>query len=203
MLLRFRKPASNDTCPAATQVIAQIETDKVVIDVKAPTAGVLSSLMAAPQHVVKPGQLIAVIDEKASSSGGSSAASSSGSSGSRPAAAAAAAAPAPAAHGRTPSIHFPPRVTPDGKRISALPAAQAVALNASLAHGSAAPAAPAAAATAAAAAPAPAKPAAAPAPKLVWVTRSAPRSVLTNRDMEMIDLGGAEPYVPKTKKKAE
>ena len=122
-----------------------------------------------------------------------------GSGGDAPAAAAAVA-------GRVPGIRFPPRVTPDGVRISSLPAAEAADWAARLAGGgggsaaaAAAPAAPAVAASAASAgAPAvaaAAKPAAAPKPASGVTTtrlgRAPARTPLTDRELEAIMLGGA------------
>jgi 2-oxoglutarate dehydrogenase E2 component (dihydrolipoamide succinyltransferase) len=46
---------------AVDQVIAQIETDKVTIDVRAPTAGVLQSFAVAKGDTVKVGQAVATV----------------------------------------------------------------------------------------------------------------------------------------------
>lgn len=190
------------------EVIAQIETDKVTIDIKAPSAGTLEQLLVKPSDTVVAGQVVAVVGA--------------GAAGAAPAAAATAqaAAPAPPAsptapssphHERVPMIRFPPRVTPTGARISDLPASQydaAVAEATAASFGStAAPAAASAAASAPApepsraAAPLP-PPAAKVAPppttknKLTFVTRpdgrgGPPRRPLTARELELINLGGA------------
>ncbi|KAK3248859.1 hypothetical protein CYMTET_41688 [Cymbomonas tetramitiformis] len=105
------------------EVIAQVETDKVTIDIRAPSAGTISALMVSVGDTVLVGQ-------KVVSMGGAGNAA--------PAAAApvAAAAPAPpvaaqpagptsATLGRHPSIKFPPRRTAAGVAISSLPAAEA------------------------------------------------------------------------------
>lgn len=107
--------------------------------------------------------------------------------------------------GRKPSIKFPPRVAPDGRRISDLPEAeaasvlQALSAAASSVQGSGAPAAAAPApkpAAPAASAPASA-PAAAPAPKAGKVVlpsdAAPPRLKPTRLELDMINLGGAMP----------
>ncbi|PNW85420.1 hypothetical protein CHLRE_03g185600v5 [Chlamydomonas reinhardtii] len=192
------------------EVIAQIETDKVTIDVKAPAAGFLHKVLVKPSDLVTAGQLVAVVGAEAVAGGAASAAAT-------PAAPAAAAAAAPAStSGRAPAIKFPPRVTAAGVRISSLSdgeyeKALAAASTASTPAAAAAPA----AATPAAAAPtmAEAKPAVAPHPmsamkaatmgaaknknRLTYVTRpdgrgGPPRRELTARELELINLGGAQ-----------
>merc|ERR1712216_291231 len=116
---------------AEDEVVVQIETDKVTIDVRSPTQGVLNSVLVKVDETVTVGQHIAIIEEGAE--GTVSATSTSSSSSSE----AAAAPPAPPAakeeevssatsptvtehESRAPSIHFPARRTTDGKVISHL-----------------------------------------------------------------------------------
>jgi len=170
------------------ETIAQIETDKVTIDVKAPHAGVLVGFGVVEQDTVVPGQALATLDASAAAADAAASASApapppygSAARGDAPAAPAGAASPPAAAvpaaaaapppphegggGGRVPSIRFPPRYTADGRRISNLSPAEAEA--AAAAAGAAAPeaaAAAAASAPAAAAAAAPRAAAAAAAP---------------------------------------
>lgn len=53
---------------AADQLIAELETDKVNLEVSAPSAGVLTSIAAAKGATVKVGQLMGVIDSAATAS---------------------------------------------------------------------------------------------------------------------------------------
>lgn len=193
------------------ETIAQIETDKVTIDIKAPSDGTILGVVVQEQETVVPGQLVATLDDaaaKASLIGGTPAAS-------QPAPAAAAPAPpaAPAGH-RIAGIRFPPRMTADGRRISALPAAEASAILQGMQPGAAAPAAAAAAAPAAAqsskpaaatgafmakpAAPAAAAGVSSAAPgkfssSVLQLERMPQRRELTEKEMELIELGGALP----------
>lgn len=99
-----------------------------------------------------------------------------------------------------PAIKFPPRTTPDGQRISALPAAEADAVLAKL-TGVAAPkpapkpaATPAARPAAAAAASKPAGVAGPPRSKDTTYIQDRPaRRTLTEREMDMINMGGVWP----------
>uniref|UniRef100_A0A383V4A1 Lipoyl-binding domain-containing protein n=1 Tax=Tetradesmus obliquus TaxID=3088 RepID=A0A383V4A1_TETOB len=193
------------------ETIALIETDKVTIDIKAPSDGTILGVVVQEQETVVPGQLVATLDDaaaKASLIGGTPAAS-------QPAPAAAAPAPpaAPAGH-RIAGIRFPPRMTADGRRISALPAAEASAILQAMQPGAAAPAAAAAAAPAAAqsskpaaatgafmtkpAAPAAAAGVSSAAPgkfssSVLQLERMPQRRELTEKEMELIELGGALP----------
>lgn len=213
------------------EVIAQIETDKVTVDIKAPSDGTILGVVVREADTVVPGQLIATLDDTAArarligakptaaaaasaqpqhppgavptvsaasvpvmgTAGGSSSSSSSG-----------------VPH-RRPGIHFPPRMTPDGVRISSLPTEQAAAAIAQLAaahdSGAVAPAAaqPTSAVDAAnAATPAGSQPTAAGAPaapaapsrfssSTTLMDRMPVRRELTQQEMEMIELGGAAP----------
>jgi len=171
--------------------IAQIETDKVTIDVKTPTSGTVSKLLIKPSDVVKPGQVVAVVGAGVDATASTSA----------PQAAAHAAAPsnsAPAPGHRVAGISFPPRRTSTGDRISDLPAAKQDAILSSMgaAHAHPAPA----PATPAPAAPAASAPAPAPASKATAVPTTSsstttmdipPRRKLTKTEMELINSGGA------------
>eukprot|EP00879_Flechtneria_rotunda_P004229 GHRR01004477.1.p1 GENE.GHRR01004477.1~~GHRR01004477.1.p1 ORF type:complete len:264 (+),score=97.03 GHRR01004477.1:175-966(+) len=116
--------------------IAQIETDKVTIDIKAPTDGTVLGVVVKEQDLVVPGQLVATVDDTAAQGnliGATPAASASNSA--QSAAAPSQSSPAAATRStdagtrhRVPGIHFPPRRTADGHRISALPAQEAVAI---------------------------------------------------------------------------
>ena len=123
---------------AEDAVVAQIETDKVTVDVRAPSAGVVAAVLVAEGDSVVVGQLVVVLDAEAAGSGAVVAALRAAAvEAAAPAPAAAPAAPAvaattiaPARHAahRTPAIRFPRRVTAAGVRVSTLaPAAQAAA----------------------------------------------------------------------------
>ncbi|PNG99124.1 Dihydrolipoyllysine-residue succinyltransferase, partial [Tetrabaena socialis] len=186
------------------EVIVQIDTDKVTIDVKSPAAGVLQQLLVKPSDTVVPGQLVAVVGAEAVAAAPSSAPAASAQAG-----AAAPAAPVASTSGRTPMISFPPRVTAAGVRLSGLPEAEYSAAVSALTAAAPPAQAPAAPSTPAPAAPAPAPPAASvptapmsaglPTPsknKLQYVTRpdgrgGPPRRPLSERELDMINQGGA------------
>jgi 2-oxoglutarate dehydrogenase E2 component (dihydrolipoamide succinyltransferase) len=84
-LLQWKKKPGESV--AADEILIEIETDKVVLEVPAPAAGVLAELVVADGGTVVSDQLIARIDTEAVAGAAASA----------PAAAPAAAAPAPAA----------------------------------------------------------------------------------------------------------
>lgn len=188
------------------EVLAQIETDKVTIDVKAPSQGRLAKLLISQGTVVRPGQLIAVVDDS-----GAGPSNAKGTASTASASAAAAPSPSAGAH-RTPSIHFPPRRTDKGDRISDMPAGQALAALQALGAGAhptahpAAPAAPPAPAPAGGSTPQP-QPAApttsagvagsAKAASSQLLSSAPRRRPLTAHEIEVVDLGGAEPYAPK------
>lgn len=50
---------------AENEVIAQIETDKVTIDIKAPSDGTVLGIVVQEQDTVVPGQLVATLDDAA------------------------------------------------------------------------------------------------------------------------------------------
>uniref|UniRef100_A0A7S0S3S9 Lipoyl-binding domain-containing protein n=1 Tax=Chlamydomonas leiostraca TaxID=1034604 RepID=A0A7S0S3S9_9CHLO len=193
------------------ETVAQLETDKVTIDCKSQYAGTVSEVLVKTGDVVKPGHRLVVVGEGAAAPSASASA---------PATAQSAASTSHAAsgadsssHGRTPAIKFPPRTTPDGQRISALPAAEADAVLAKI-LGAAPPthAAPAAAAAAAAPPPPPptSKPAAAaagqPGPAQPLTVKGPPKSAATvyieeqpsrrkllPSEVDIINAGGAWP----------
>ena len=87
-------------------VLMQLSSGSVCVDIKAPHSGFLDMISVSLKDRVAPGHLLAVMDMEPS-----------------------AAAPRPRVHaGRVPSIHFPPRMTLDGKRISSLPVAEQLAV---------------------------------------------------------------------------
>lgn len=47
------------------ETIAQVETDKVTIDIKAPSEGTLVGVVVQEQDTVVPGQLVATLDDAA------------------------------------------------------------------------------------------------------------------------------------------
>ena len=83
-LLQWKKKAGEAV--AADEILIEIETDKVVLEVPAPSAGVLTEIVVADGGTVVSDQLIAKIDTEAAAGAAAPA----------PAAAPAAAAPAPA-----------------------------------------------------------------------------------------------------------
>mmetsp|Transcript_6992 Transcript_6992/g.17180 ORF Transcript_6992/g.17180 Transcript_6992/m.17180 type:complete len:266 (-) Transcript_6992:800-1597(-) len=107
------------------EVVVQIETDKVTIDVRAPSAGRINAVLVGEDDTVVVGQHIATIEEGAE---GTAVSAESPPAAAAPAAAVEvaveAAAPAMAEEAvveeRRPLIHFPVRRTPDGQVISQL-----------------------------------------------------------------------------------
>src|SRR5580765_6083919 len=81
---------------AADEPIAELETDKVSVEVPSPIAGVLSEQLAQAGDTVAVGAVIARIDQSATATVGASASS--------PAEAAAAATTNPAGAGETPAL---------------------------------------------------------------------------------------------------
>src|SRR5690606_26003153 len=79
---------------AIDEILIEIETDKVVLEVPAPSAGVLAEIVKGDGATVTAGEVIAPIDTEASAAAAPAAA---------PASAPAAAAPAPAAPASTAS----------------------------------------------------------------------------------------------------
>ncbi|KAL4423609.1 hypothetical protein ABPG77_009196 [Micractinium sp. CCAP 211/92] len=192
--------------------ILQIETDKVTVDVRAPSAGVVEAILVKQDDTVEVGTAVASIAAGATAAAEAPAPQQAQQQAQQQAAPEAAAAPPPppppqaapaeaAPTHRTPSIRFPPRVAPSGERISSLPAAEAQSLLTSLLGGDAEGTAP-----DAARAPDPAQyknmiavpivggsmpvlrgmpvPSGQPGP---------PRRTMSEGEMEAIMLGGAEP----------
>src|SRR4051812_4153550 len=87
-LLQWKKKAGDAV--AVDEILIEIETDKVVLEVPAPSAGVLAEIVQPDGATVVAEQLIARIDTEGKASAAAPAAAA-------PAAAPAAAAPAPAA----------------------------------------------------------------------------------------------------------
>jgi 2-oxoglutarate dehydrogenase E2 component (dihydrolipoamide succinyltransferase) len=54
---------------AENETIAQVETDKVTIDIKAPSEGTILGIVVQEQDTVVPGQLVATIDDAAAKVG--------------------------------------------------------------------------------------------------------------------------------------
>lgn len=168
---------------AENDVVAQIETDKVTIDVKAPVTGTLKQLHISEGQTVTPGQRVAVLEE---------------------ADIVFAASPPPqqgtgsAAEGATeqkvhrmPSINFPTRRTVTGERLSALPA-PAVQQHADNAAGGAASN-NVSAATATSTPSSSEKFSQRPSRAVPRSQAPPPRRRLAEHEMEIIDLGGAIP----------
>jgi len=106
---------------AEDEVVVQIETDKVTIDVRAPKAGVVNAMLVGEDDTVVVGQHIATIEEGAEGTASAASVAS---------AVVEEAQPEPAAEpeeqvvvsseSRVPLIQFPPRRTQDGQVISQL-----------------------------------------------------------------------------------
>ncbi|EFN51142.1 hypothetical protein CHLNCDRAFT_141351 [Chlorella variabilis] len=138
------------------EAILQIETDKVTVDVRAPRAGVIEAILVKPDENVEVGHVVATISDSLEAAAQPAAAAApppepaapppkqpkqkrgakaaAAPAPAAPPAPAAAAAP-PAASHRTPAISFPPRRTPSGELISALPKSEAAQLLAGLLAG--------------------------------------------------------------------
>lgn len=59
---------------AENETIAQVETDKVTIDIKAPSEGTILGVVVQEQDTVVPGQLVATLDDAVAKVGAGSAA---------------------------------------------------------------------------------------------------------------------------------
>lgn len=131
--------------------ILQIETDKVTVDVRAPKAGVVEAILVKPDDNVEVGHVVASIGPLGSAAAAAAPQPEAPQQQAaapppppppaappRQAAPAPAAAPAAAALAhREPGIRFPPRRTPDGQQISALPRTEAERMMAQLLGGGA------------------------------------------------------------------
>ncbi|GAX79687.1 hypothetical protein CEUSTIGMA_g7128.t1 [Chlamydomonas eustigma] len=182
-------------------VIVQIETDKVTIDVKSTEDGVIQRLLVKSGAIVKPGQVVASVSKVGAPSTGPKTDSPSTSAPVVPSAPAVGAVSALShtkpSHqaGRIPGIHFPTRRTSSGERISDLPASQQEQLSGNKQHAATPPAPQ--HATADAVPPIPVTVPAAPtnvSSKVVVTTvlkETPPRRALTAREVELINGGGA------------
>ena len=167
---------------AQDEVLLQIETDKVTIDVRAPEAGVVAKVLVAEEDTVVVGQAVASMD----SDGVSQAAFPS----TVAPAAAPTAAPVSGTHpaARTPSISFPSRITPDGQRVSSLPAAaRASTVQAALGGSASAGVAP------KFWKPEPASPPPAFAPPAGFADAAPVRMGMSEEEIDAVDQGGALP----------
>jgi len=175
------------------EVIAQIETDKVTVDVRAPKTGFIHNMLVREDETVVIGQTLAFLEP--SEAGAEAEAVDPAAGAQAPEPAAAPSAPG-SGGGRKASIHFPPRMTPDGRRVSSLPAEEAAAFLAS-ADGGRTPVAPPQPPPAAARpeSDAPPKKVQAPAGKRQTVTDTdggvPERYPYSEKEMECIMLGGA------------
>jgi len=168
------------------EVLMQIDTDKVTIDVRAPEAGVVAKMLVAEDDTVVVGQVVASVDSSGGAPTAESAAAVAAPVASSPAVPVAAAASHPAA--RKPSISFPARITLDGQRVSALPAAaRAAAVQAALGGAAAAGKAP------EGWAPPPAAPAAAFTPPPSFAAATPVRMGMSEEEIDAVDLGGTFP----------
>lgn len=91
---------------AIDEILIEIETDKVVLEVPAPSAGVLTELVVADGGTVVSDQVIARIDTEAKAGAGAAAPAPAAAAAAAPAAAAAS-APAPAAGGSMAGVPMP------------------------------------------------------------------------------------------------
>jgi 2-oxoglutarate dehydrogenase E2 component (dihydrolipoamide succinyltransferase) len=177
------------------ETLADLETDKVVLEVPAPINGVLREIKVQTGTTVKSGELLAVIDEA-----GTAAAAGMPPASAKPAAAAT--APAPAGNGKAATAPASPSVAPAATAAPRTgPAARRVIEENDLAPGSIRASAPGGRVTkadaVAAAAAAPAAPAAPSAPA-VAVTPATPSSPAAGRART----GRAEQRVPMTRLRA-
>ena len=102
--------------------LADLETDKVMLEVPAPTSGVLREIKVADGSTVKSGELLAIIEDAAAAGAGASTPSSTASpppatAPSAPPATASAAAPAPAPRTTSAPAADVPRTGPAARRV--------------------------------------------------------------------------------------
>jgi 2-oxoglutarate dehydrogenase E2 component (dihydrolipoamide succinyltransferase) len=100
---------------ARDENLADLETDKVVLEVPAPAAGILRSLDKAPGATVTSGELLAVIDEQAKAAAAPAPARSEARTPAEPGKSARAAASQPAAPGR--GEEAPAKLSPAARRL--------------------------------------------------------------------------------------
>ncbi|UUX97440.1 2-oxoglutarate dehydrogenase complex dihydrolipoyllysine-residue succinyltransferase [Aquabacterium sp. J223] len=103
-LLQWKKKAGDAV--AVDEILIEIETDKVVLEVPAPSAGVLSEIVVADGGTVTSDQLIAKIDTEGKAAAGAPAPASAPAAAPAPVSAAAP-APAPAAGGAKSDVAMP------------------------------------------------------------------------------------------------
>ena len=100
---------------ARDENLADLETDKVVLEVPAPAAGILKSLDKTPGATVTSGELLAVIDEQAKAGAAPAPAKAEARTPAEPAKSPRAAAPQPAAASRTEEA--PAKLSPAARRL--------------------------------------------------------------------------------------
>src|ERR1017187_9779312 len=97
--------------------LADLETDKVVLEVPAPVGGVLREIKVQAGTSVKSGELLAVIDEAASVTAAASSAANGKSAGATSAAAVSPTAAPTASPGMAPASGGTPRTGPAARRV--------------------------------------------------------------------------------------
>jgi 2-oxoglutarate dehydrogenase E2 component (dihydrolipoamide succinyltransferase) len=111
-LVAWRKQPGQSV--ARDENLADLETDKVMLEVPAPTNGVLREIKVADGSTVKSGELLAIIEEVAATGASTSASASAAS---PPPASAASPAPAAAAPTASPAAAEVPRTGPAARRV--------------------------------------------------------------------------------------
>jgi len=111
-LVAWRKQPGQSV--ARDENLADLETDKVMLEVPAPTNGVLREIKVADGSTVKSGELLAIIEEVAATGASTSAPASAAS---PPPASAASPAPAAAAPTASPAAAEVPRTGPAARRV--------------------------------------------------------------------------------------
>ena len=119
-LVAWRKQPGQSV--ARDENLADLETDKVMLEVPAPTSGVLREIKVADGSTVKSGELLAIIEDAAAAGAGASTPSSTASpppatAPSAPPATASAAAPAPAPRTTSAPAADVPRTGPAARRV--------------------------------------------------------------------------------------
>jgi len=111
-LVAWRKQPGQSV--ARDENLADLETDKVMLEVPSPTNGVLREIKVADGSTVKSGELLAIIEEVAATGASTSASASAAS---PPPASAASPAPAAAAPTASPAAAEVPRTGPAARRV--------------------------------------------------------------------------------------
>ncbi len=104
-MLQWKKKVGDAV--AVDEILIEIETDKVVLEVPAPSAGVITELMVADGGTVVAEQLIAKIDTEGKAGAAAPASAPAAAAAPAPAAAAASSVPAPAAGGSMAGVTMP------------------------------------------------------------------------------------------------